>query len=105
MILATALFLFFVFKSDTILIQPHPVFLLSHNTFHWCIPLRGPVKKYKKCKNTKWEETNKELTVSGFIFLLCHYVLKDTAIIQVMQVMKTSSSLSHRPQPLRHSSM
>ena len=55
-------------------------------------------KKYKKCKNTKCEKTKRKLTVSWFIFLLCHYRLKDTAIIQVMKVMKTSF-LSHRPQP------
>ena len=56
-------------------------------------------KKYKKCKNTKCEKTKRKLTVSWFIFLLCLYRLKDTAIIQVMKVMKTSF-LSHRPQPL-----
>ena len=56
-------------------------------------------KKYKKCKNTKCEKTKRKLTVSWFIFLLCLYRLKDTAIIQVMKVMKTSFR-SHRPQPL-----
>ena len=56
-------------------------------------------KKYKKCKNTKCKKTKRKLTVSWFNFLLCLYRLKDTAVIQVMKVTKTSF-LSHRPQPL-----
>ena len=109
MILATALVLcIFVRTSDM-------EFILCLNLiqFNWgtqCfssllqhLPLvysfKRSCKKYKKCKNTKCEKTKRKLTVSWFIFLLCLYRLKDTAIIQVMKVMKTSF-LSHRPQPL-----
>ena len=109
MILATALVLcIFVRTSDV-------EFILCLNLiqFNWAIhcfssllqhlPLvysfKRSCKKYKKCKNTKCEKTKRKLTVSWFIFLLCLYRLKDTAIIQVMKVMKTSF-LSHRPQPL-----
>ena len=109
MILATALVLrIFVRTSDM-------EFILCLNLiqFNWgthCfssllqhLPLvysfKRSCKKYKKCKNTKCEKTKRKLTVSWFIFLLCLYRLKDTAIMQVMKVMKTSF-LSHRPQPL-----
>ena len=44
-------------------------------------------------------ENQKKIDSILIYFLLCLYRLKDTVIIQVMKVMKTSF-LSHRPQPL-----